>query len=213
MVITEIYDKYNLPPNLKDHHFRVAAVSLTVVNNWAGPKINCELIKRVCLIHDLGNLIKYDLNGDLNKDMDKEFWSKIQGGLIDKYGLNEQEATVLMAKEFVADSNVLDTLYLLTSNMADEIAASGNWELKICLYGDVRVGPFGVVSLTERMAEWKERYKNRVGWEKEKKRYNEISQACVNIEDQISQKMKMSINQISNHSISKYLADLPNSQI
>lgn len=59
MNILEIYNKYYLPENLQMHMLRVAACSNLIIDNWSGPEIDKEAIIRVCLLHDMGNIVKY----------------------------------------------------------------------------------------------------------------------------------------------------------
>ena len=59
MNIIEIYKKYHLPENLQMHMLRVAACSNFIIDNWIGQEIDKELILRVSLLHDMGNMSKY----------------------------------------------------------------------------------------------------------------------------------------------------------
>ena len=56
--VIEIYKKYHLPENLQMHMLRVAACSNLIIDNWNGTEINKESIIRVCLLHDMGNMVK-----------------------------------------------------------------------------------------------------------------------------------------------------------
>ncbi len=58
MNIIEIYNKYYLPENLQMHMLRVAACSNLIIDNWNGLEIDKESIIRVCLLHDMGNMVK-----------------------------------------------------------------------------------------------------------------------------------------------------------
>ena len=59
MNILEIYNKYHLPENLQMHMLRVAACSNLIIDNWNGLDIDKQAIIRVCLLHDMGNMVKY----------------------------------------------------------------------------------------------------------------------------------------------------------
>ena len=60
--INKIYTQFRIPPNLQQHMFRVASVAKIICNNWTGKELNQNDIVCVCLIHDLGNIVKYDFN-------------------------------------------------------------------------------------------------------------------------------------------------------
>ena len=58
MNILDIYNKYHLPENLQMHMLRVAACSNLIIDNWAGDELDKSAIIRVCLLHDMGNIVK-----------------------------------------------------------------------------------------------------------------------------------------------------------
>ncbi len=58
MNILAIYNKYHLPENLQMHMLRVAACSNLIIDNWTGIDIDKDAIIRVCLLHDMGNMVK-----------------------------------------------------------------------------------------------------------------------------------------------------------
>ena len=62
MNILEIYKKYHLPENLQMHMLRVAACSNLIIDNWKGKEIDKQSIIRVCLLHDMGNMVKISEN-------------------------------------------------------------------------------------------------------------------------------------------------------
>lgn len=66
MNIIDIYNKYHLPENLQMHMLRVAACSNLIIDNWNGQKLDKEAIIRVCLLHDMGNMVK--ISEDFSKD-------------------------------------------------------------------------------------------------------------------------------------------------
>ena len=48
------------------HMLRVVACSYLIIDNWNGPEIDKEAIIRVCLLHDMGNIVK--IPEDFSKD-------------------------------------------------------------------------------------------------------------------------------------------------
>ena len=93
MNIIEIYNKYHLPDNLQMHMLRVAASSNLIIDNWNGPKIDKEAIIRVCLLHDMGNMVK--IPEDFSDD---EKFVKIRRKYLEKYGTNDHEINLEIGK-------------------------------------------------------------------------------------------------------------------
>ena len=48
--INKIYDGFRIPPNLREHMFRVASVAQLICDNWTGKELNQNDIVCVCLI-------------------------------------------------------------------------------------------------------------------------------------------------------------------
>ena len=94
MNILEIYNKYHLPENLQMHMLRVAACSNLIIDNWNGPDIDKQAIIRVCLLHDMGNMVK--IPEDFSKD---EEFIKIRKEYFDKYGTNDHEINLEIGKQ------------------------------------------------------------------------------------------------------------------
>ena len=93
MNIIEIYKKYHLPENLQMHMLRVTACSNLILDNWIGPEIDKEAITRVCLLHDMGNMVK--IPEDFSDD--KEF-IRIRKKYFDIYGTNDHEINLEIGK-------------------------------------------------------------------------------------------------------------------
>lgn len=94
MNIIEIYKKYYLPENLQMHMLRVAACSKLILENWNGPELNKEAVIRVCLLHDMGNIVK--IPEDFSKD--KNF-IETRKKYFEKYGTNDHEINLEIGKK------------------------------------------------------------------------------------------------------------------
>ena len=86
MNIIDIYHKYHLPENLQMHMLRVASCSNLIIDNWKGQELDRNAIIRVCLLHDMGNMVKIPEN----ESKDKEFLT-VRKKYFDKYGTNDHE--------------------------------------------------------------------------------------------------------------------------
>ena len=204
MNILEIYNKYHLPENLQMHMLRVAACSSLIINNWNGPYLDKQAIIRVCLLHDMGNIVK--IPEDFSKD--KEF-KKIRKKYFDKYGTNDHEINLEIGKQEGLTEKELTILDGKRSRKNEETLKSNSYERKICAYCDQRVAPNGVVSVKERLEDAKVRYKNKPSsvWSDEKKA-NHLIECSLEIEKQILKYCKLNAENINDESIKEYIKQL-----
>ena len=155
MTISEIYIKLGIPPNLQQHMLRVTSVSLFIANNWKESEFNIEILKTMLLLHDIGNIVRFDFEkhpeflGDEVKRVD--FWKKCQKENIVKYGSGDHEATASMLNELGISEEIKQKIYQMGYWNVEQVKNSKDWYLKVALYSDLRVGPFGILTLQERL--------------------------------------------------------------
>ena len=126
--------------------------------------VDAEAITTACLLHDMANILKFNLASPLLnylKPRDKDRLAEIKEEFKQKYGVDEHRASLSIAKELGVSKAVLNCMKSIDFAKALENVIRPEIEPKICDYADLRVGPFGVVSLDERLAEGRKRYKNR----------------------------------------------------
>ena len=169
MNIIEIYKKYHLPENLQMHMLRVAACSNLIIDNWEGTQIDSKAIIRVCLLHDMGNIVK--ISEDESNDVE---FLKLRKKYFDKYGTNDHEINLEIGKQEGLTAKELIILDGKRSKKNEDTLKSNSYERKICAYCDQRVAPDGVVSIKERLEDAKVRYKNKPlsVWSNEEKAYD-----------------------------------------
>lgn len=162
MKIKEIYKIYLVPPNLQQHMLRVAGISKVIAENWRGATLDIETIITACLVHDIGNILKFDLEnkayflGEEEKNL--EYWKKVKLEMSQKYGPDEHDATATICGELRLDSKALWVVNNWGFGNFDKVLQSANLAYKICVYSDHRIGPFGVVDLKDRFSEQRKRY-------------------------------------------------------
>lgn len=197
MNIIDIYNKYHLPENLQMHMLRVAACSNLIIDNWNGQEIDKELIIRVSLLHDMGNMVK--IPEDFSKD---EEFIKIRKKYFDKYGTNDHEINLEIGKqEGLTEKEIV-------------ILDADSYERKICAYCDQRVAPDGVVGIKERLEDAKVRYKDKPlsVWSNEEKA-NYLIECSLGIEKQIMKHCKLNPEDINDDSIKTYIEQLKKYEI
>lgn len=204
MNIIEIYKKYYLPENLQMHMLRVAACSKLILENWNGPKLNKEAVIRVCLLHDMGNIVK--IPEDFSKD--KNF-IETRKKYFEKYGTNDHEINLEIGKKEGLTEEEIIILDGKRSRKNEETLKSTSYERKICAYCDQRVAPNGVVGITERLEDAKVRYKDKPlsVWSNEEKA-NYLIECSLGIEKQIMQYCNIKPEDINNKSIANYIEEL-----
>ena len=204
MNILEIYNKYHLPENLQMHMLRVAACSSLIIDNWNGPYIDKQAIIRICLLHDMGNMVK--IPEDFSKD---EEFIKIRKEYFDKYGTNDHEINLEIGKQEGLTEKELTILDGKRSRKNEETLKSNSYERKICAYCDQRVAPDGVVSIKERLEDAKVRYKNKPlsVWSNEEKA-NHLIDCSLGMEKQIMEHCILNSDDINDRTIKKYIEKL-----
>ncbi|OGM28046.1 hypothetical protein A2692_05260 [Candidatus Woesebacteria bacterium RIFCSPHIGHO2_01_FULL_39_95] len=176
-------------PFLQEHMLRVAGVSNLICDNFKLATDEKSIIS-ACLLHDLGNIIKFKKNWyfKIFKKTDPETWSglkEIKNYFIEKYGSDEHEATSAIIKEIGARDRILYLVKSIGFSNSIKIYNSNDLDLKIVAYSDHRVAPFGVTSLQERHIESRSRY---TGHEESKyslEKFDYLSSINKKIESQI----------------------------
>ena len=85
MQIRDLYDKYNLMPQLREHQLRVGGIVRLITND------HDSII--TALVHDMGNIVKFDLDKPYNKIDAVEKWKIEQEHVRATYGRDAHEAT------------------------------------------------------------------------------------------------------------------------
>ena len=204
MNIIEIYKKYHLPEHLQMHMLRVAACSNLILDNWNGITINKEAIIRTSLLHDMGNMAKIS-----DDEVEDEKFRKIRKEYIDKYERNSHKINLIIAKQEGLNDYEIEIIDKKSSKRGEETLNSERYDVKILLYSDQRVAPYGVTSLKERLEEVKKRYKNISSsiWSNEEKA-NHLIECSLGIEKQIMEYCSISPEDINDKSIEKYIEKL-----
>jgi len=159
--ILDIYAKYKIMPLLQEHMLRVAAVANMICDSSLA-SMNKESVIAASLLHDMGNIIKSDL-AVFPEYLEPEgilYWQKVKEDYIKKYGSDEHQASIKILREVGVVENIVELVNGVDFSQIPSMETK-SIEQQICLYADARVAPFGVVSFSQRLAEGKERYKNK----------------------------------------------------
>jgi hypothetical protein len=162
MTVQEIYDNYKIMPTLQLHQFRVAAVGQILCDLIPGFKETKEVVT-TCLLHDMGNIIKFDLNyfPEFLEPEGLEYWQRVKDEYIQKYGNEEHFATKNIVAELVDSEKIKEYVDQVGFSKLQETKEDSSLVKKICAYSDMRVGPYGIISIEERVADGRKRYEGR----------------------------------------------------
>lgn len=214
--IQKIYEKYNIMPSLQLHLYRVAAVASMICDNWKGnEKIYKDEIITACLLHDIGNIIKFDLSfkPELLEPEGLEYWQKVKDEFMQKYGNEEHEATYKIAEEIGIGKRSIEILKGI-GFMKTVINYKGkDYSKKIAAYSDSRAGIEGILSIEERIRTARERFIANKGSSCSDEVFERNIVLIKKMEKQIFDRCKIAPTYINNISISKIVPQLLNFNI
>jgi len=219
--IVELYNHYQIPENLKQHLLTVAAIGLTIVQNWdPAATLDNELILVTLLTHDLGNLAKFDLDSPLSRhylgEQDLDYWRQRQQQFREKYGHDDHQANLKIVQELGLPQAVTEILKRQSFvNLPDLLQSvkPHTWETKICLYSDLRVTPSGLASIESRINDLQKRYGYRdIKWQNAETVKKWHQQSAV-LEAQLNQKTTISLPDLSMKKIAPLITELTRYQI
>lgn len=191
MKIDEIYQHFRVPTNLKEHMFRVFGIVCVFELNWNGEKQDWNLLKKLALLHDLGNIVKFNLRSD------ELSLKEVQKTMIDKYGSDDHEATGKMIKELGFSDEAVETVAAKSFGNSISIANSSNFLLKILYYADMRVLPNGIGTLEERLID----VKNRMPKYSSRSDFEDLLNASRDIEKQLQERTTQKLSTIDERMI------------
>ena len=206
--ISEIYSEYKIMPNLQEHMLRVAAVASLICDNFNELLPKKDIIT-ACLLHDMGNIIKFKLNyfPEFNKPEGIEYWQNVQNEYIKKYGNDEHHVAKEIASEIGVSERVLELINAISFLGASHNVLSEDFGKKVVDYCDNRVSPFGVVSGEQRFMDLRKRYTNHGGDTPERQAFEK---ALRQIEKQIFSKCKIKPEDINDEAIAPIIEELRN---
>jgi hypothetical protein len=201
--IDHIYDKFEIPQNLRMHMKKVAGVGALLCENWSGPEITETDVVAVLLIHDLGNIAKFDLSSKSSVEVmeDIGYLKELKKRITAKYGYGDHEATFNMAKELAVEKSIISLLQRMSSFSAENhtLRNREDYEIMVCVYSDLRVSPYGVVSLKERINDIIDRYAEKPIFEE----FKTLPKYAPLLEEQVFKNVTISPEQINEKTVSR----------
>jgi len=211
MSIETIYKKYKIIPSLQEHMLRVAAVASLICDNFS-KHLSKEDIITACLLHDMGNIIKFKLDTfpDFLGPEGLEYWENTQVEFKEKYGDNEYLASLKIAQELQISDRILELIQSISFLDAPDNALGEDFAKKIPEYCDDRVSPFGVVSLEQRFMDLRKRYAHRG---RSMSELETFENAVRQMEKQIFSKCRIKPEDINDETVAPVISELKNFMI
>lgn len=119
-------------PQLQLHQLRVASVASIVMNCFRKP-LDKNTVITACLLHDMGNIIKFDLGlyPKYLKGRGLAYWEGVQNKFKRNYGEDEHKATYKICNEIGVNDKVKRTIKAFGFSNSKKIYKSDNFEVKI----------------------------------------------------------------------------------
>ena len=208
MKISDIYQQYQIMPSLQLHMLKVASVSVLICDNFKGFPIDKSSIVTACLLHDMGNVIKFDLTKfpDFLKPQGLDYWQQVKEDFLERYGNNASIASELIVEEIGVSSRVKELIQAISLLKAKENYLSQDFGKKICEYADNRVSPWGITTLDKRLKDLTQRYQKAHPLESTKR--SDLFEYSRKIEDQIFEHCGISPEEITNEKVSDTIDSL-----
>ncbi len=196
-------------PSLQLHMFRVGGVASVICDSISVP-VDRNSVISVCLLHDMGNIIKFDLDlfPEFLEPEGRDYWKKVQDEYFEKYGRDEHTATIEIAKEIGANDRILELLNSVGFSNADENFQSEDFNKKIAAYSDMRAEPHGIVSLEDRLDDGHKRFKIHKPGFSDENFFQEMGEYLRKIEKQIFENTSIKPSDITDEKVKNYVESL-----
>lgn len=215
--ISQIYQTFNIPKNLAMHMLWVTSIGALTIENWSGPVIDRDRVISALLLHDIGNLIKFELSSSQAKKLySKQELKKLvvfQKQMIGFYGDNADIANILILQELQVNKQIIQLLENHSFDYLPTLLDSENWNEKIVFYADLRVAPWGIVSVAQRVKNLRERYCHRNPDWNNNSLYKKWLNWSTQLEDQLNQQTKIDLESIPQNRIEEKVLALSDYKI
>jgi predicted HD phosphohydrolase len=204
-------------PQLQLHQLRVAAVAKTITDAFEGA-LDARSIITAALFHDMGNIIKSNFDqfpDSFRGSQSRAYWEEVKTDYIARYGSHEHAANLAIALELGLSDQVRGYIDGVSFSKLEYTRDRGSFEEKITEYSDLRVGPYGVLSLEDRILEAHARYRGHThqGVPDTEERFAELKQAAHDIEWQIFETVAIAPEDITDASTAVLVEELSEYQV
>jgi hypothetical protein len=218
MKISQVYEHYQIPPNLQRHMLQTAALGQIICDHWTGPRLKKKLVITTLLVHDMGNIVKFDFdsptaNQFLTGHKDVDYWRQVQSNFQKKYGVRADQANLAIIDEMGLSPLVKKFMKEHYFESLPAILQESDWEHKISFYCDIRFRPSGITSVEDRLEDLRQRYEHRDQTWQDADLFETRLENCSRLEAQLNQQTDLDIQAIDQADINNLVDQLTDYQI
>jgi len=185
---------------------RVASLGSLICDRIASTTLHEELVVKTLLLHDMGNILKFDFSRiDLFEEADREnlkAYKIAQQKFRKQYGLNPDEATLKIINEVTHNQSIVNLCRDSHWENLGQVLKTDNWEAKIACYADMRVGPFGLLTLAERIQDLKKRRPE------ESSTLDRLLRQGLAVEKELDNITELKLNELSDNEVKQRMMEL-----
>ncbi len=204
----QVFARFPLPINLREHLVRVAAVADTICKHWTGPPLNRDLVVAACLLHDIGNIMKMDFTSPWQRELMKDDYDQIpqyqafQDRARAHYGNSPDDVRAGLLKQAAIEPEVQTFIAASEGVFMPRMQAENEYAAMVYLYANNRVLPMRVGTLGERIADAKERYPGY--YDTPERKAIDYEQRLWEIETALQAHCSIPLNSITDSTIAKH---------
>ncbi len=211
MKVVEIYRKYKIPDHLVLHMLRVSALAKIITDS--SDDIEGENVLQACLLHDLGNIVKFvDIQpNDWTREKGVDYWLSVQKQFWKKYGHDDHRATLKILHELGVSTRIkeLSEMLRFEPEVFGLVSKGRDLEMKVLLYSDSRISPRGIVSVEERLSDIEKRYVGVEGRHKLNRGDFEATKVPIlEVALQIEEMVSIDLDKLTNADLESYFGEL-----
>lgn len=135
---------------------RVASLGKHICDNWVGLPIQKEDVIWTSLMHDIAKPMSFKLDVTekfVSSKAELERLKILKNNLIQKYGTDEHLAMGSICREIGLSNRICSHLENFDWLQAESFLESENWEGLIPIYCDMRISPYGIMHVEERITD------------------------------------------------------------
>lgn len=168
------------------------------------------------LLHDMANVLKFNFEIFPDESFSpegKDCWKQVKKEFQEKYGFDEHKATLQIIQELGVHNRITEIISRMSFRNLPEIFSGNDWDLKTCEYSDLRVSPYGVLSLRDRIMDGRKRYVERANTDYDADVFDKSAGYAYKLEQQIFEHCKIMPEDINDEVVNPKIEDLKEFEI
>lgn len=217
MLVQNLYQQYPIPDNLAEHMLLTAAMGEIICQNWTNldkNNIDQHLVVTTLLTHDLGNIIKFNLNNGIefithhltlpkNSNQKTAYWQEKKQQMIKKYGQDCNLANIKILQELGLEKSAALLQDHTFERLIQLVKKPRNWHEKIVHYCDLRLIPTGLSTVKQRVTDLQARYQAQDKSWADEKIFQQRLTASLELETELNQQTTINLKNVKANELIK----------